>query len=71
MYLKKVLSRKNCIKKIFFPGIFKVNAENRRILIKDPDSDPNQDPLVRGMDQKCHGSATLVRTYLEFDNYIL
>ena len=30
----------------------KVNDENSRILIQDPDLDPNpdQDPLVRGMD---------------------
>jgi hypothetical protein len=46
------------LKKLFFAGILKVNDENRRIRIQDPD--PNPDPLVRGMDPKCHGSATLV-----------
>jgi hypothetical protein len=31
---------------LFFAGILKVNDENRRIRIQDPDPDP----LVRGMD---------------------
>jgi hypothetical protein len=49
MYLQKVLSRKNCVKKFFFfSGILKVNDENRRIRIQDPDPDP----LVRGMDPR-------------------
>jgi hypothetical protein len=44
MYLQKVVSRKNCVKKLFFAGILKVRDENGRIRIQDPD------PLVRGMD---------------------
>jgi hypothetical protein len=34
------------IENLFFAGILKVNDENRRIRIQDPDPDP----LVRGMD---------------------
>jgi hypothetical protein len=45
------------LKNLFFAGILKVNDENRRIRIQDPDlnPDPNPDlnpdpdPLVRGM----------------------
>jgi hypothetical protein len=37
MYLQKVISRKNCVKKLVIDG-------NSRIGIQDPD------PLVRGMD---------------------
>jgi hypothetical protein len=67
MYLQKVLSRKNCVKNLFFAGILKVNDENSRIWIQDPDPDP----LVRGMDPririritpKCHGAATLKNCY--------
>jgi hypothetical protein len=44
MYLQKVTSRKNCVKKFVFAGILKVNDENSRIRI--------QDPLVRGMDPR-------------------
>jgi hypothetical protein len=40
MYLQKVTSRKNCVKKLFFAGILKANEENTQ----DPDT------LVRGMD---------------------
>ena len=47
MYLHKVTSRKNCVKKlVFFADILKVNDENSRIRIQDPDPDP----LVRGME---------------------
>jgi hypothetical protein len=42
MYLQKVTSRKNCVKKLVFAGILKVNAENSRIRIQDPDPDPYQ-----------------------------
>jgi hypothetical protein len=45
MYLQKVKSRKNCVKKLVFCWL-KVNDENRRIRIQDPD------PLVRGMDPR-------------------
>ncbi len=41
MYLQKVT---------FFAGILKVNDENSRIRIQDPDLIP--DPLVRGMDPR-------------------
>ncbi len=37
MYLQKVISRKNCIKNQFFAGILKVNDENSRIRIQNPD----------------------------------
>jgi hypothetical protein len=66
MYLQKVTSRKNCVKKLVFCGILKVNDENSRIQIQDPDPDPNPDPVVSGMDPrtgstpKCHGSGTLL-----------
>ncbi len=33
MYLQKALSRKNCVKKLVFAGILKVNDENSRIRI--------------------------------------
>ncbi len=33
MYLQKVISRKNCVKNLFFAGILKVNDENSRIRI--------------------------------------
>jgi hypothetical protein len=47
MYLQKVISRKNLkIKLVFFVGILKVNDENSRIRIQDPD------PLVRDMDPR-------------------
>jgi hypothetical protein len=36
MYLQKVTSRKNCVKKLVFAGILKVNGENGRI--QDPGS---------------------------------
>jgi hypothetical protein len=48
MYLQKVISRKN--KNLFFVGILKVNDENSRSRILDPD--PNPDPSVRGMDSR-------------------
>jgi hypothetical protein len=40
------------LKNKFFAGILKVNDENSRIRIQDPNPDPDQgpDPLVRGMD---------------------
>ena len=50
MKLQKDISRKNFVKKLVFAGILKVNDENRRIRIQDPD--PNPDPLVRGMDPR-------------------
>ncbi len=40
-----VISSKNCVKNEFFAGMLKVNDENSRIRIPDPD------PLVRSMDQ--------------------
>jgi hypothetical protein len=48
MYLQKVISRKNCVKNLFFAGILKVNDENSRFRIQDPDPDP----LVRSMDPR-------------------
>jgi hypothetical protein len=45
MYL---ISRENCVKKLVFAGILKVNDENIRIRFQDPDPDP----LVRGMDPR-------------------
>ncbi len=42
--------QKNCVKNLFFAGILKVNDENSRIRIQDPD--PIPDPLVRGMDPR-------------------
>jgi hypothetical protein len=50
MYLQKVISRKNCVKNLFFAGILKVNDVNSRIRIQDPDLNPDPDPLVRSMD---------------------
>jgi hypothetical protein len=41
-----VISRKNCVKNNFFAGMLKVNDENSRIRIQDPD------PLVRSMDPR-------------------
>jgi hypothetical protein len=41
-----VISRKNLVKKVSFCWILKVNDENSRIRIQDPD------PLVRGMDPR-------------------
>jgi hypothetical protein len=52
MYLQKVRSRKNCVKKLVFAGILKVTDENSRIRIQDPHPSPNPDPLVRGMDPR-------------------
>jgi hypothetical protein len=48
MYLQKVISRKFFVKNLFFAGILKVNDENSRIRIQDPDPDP----LVRSMDPR-------------------
>jgi hypothetical protein len=45
-----VLSRKNYVKKLVFAGILKVNDENSKIRIQDPDPDP----LGRGMDPRIH-----------------
>jgi hypothetical protein len=50
MYLQKVISRKTILKKYFCVGILKVNDENSRIWLQDPDPDPN--PLVSGMDPR-------------------
>jgi hypothetical protein len=51
-------TQKNLEKRKFLVGILKVNDENSRIRIQDPDPYP----LVRDMDPipKCHGSATLI-----------
>jgi hypothetical protein len=49
-YLQKVTSRKNCVKKLVFAGILKVNDEKSRIRIQDPNLDP--DTLVRGIDPR-------------------
>jgi hypothetical protein len=49
MYLQKVTSRKNCVKKLAFAGILKVSDENSSIRIQDPDPNPDPDPLVRGI----------------------
>jgi hypothetical protein len=38
------------LKNLFFAAMLKVNDENSRIRIQDPD--PNLDPLVRGMDPR-------------------
>jgi hypothetical protein len=46
MDLQKVTNSKNCVKKLVFAGILKVNDENSRIRIQDPD------PLVRGLDPR-------------------
>jgi hypothetical protein len=74
MYLKKVTSRKNGVKKLVFSGILKVNDENIRIRIRIRIwiriRIRIQDPLVRGMDpRKCHGSGTLLFVYLFFFFY--
>jgi hypothetical protein len=45
MYLQKVTSRKNCVKKLVFCWHL---DENSRIRFQDPDPDP----LVRGMDPR-------------------
>jgi hypothetical protein len=70
MYLQKVISRKLCVKNLFFVGILKVNDENSRIRIQDPD--PNPDPLVRGMDPRIririHPKIALIRnTDIQYD----
>jgi hypothetical protein len=60
MYLQKVKAEKivtKVKKTIFnycFSGILKVNDENSKIRIQDPDQNPDQnpDPLVRGMDPR-------------------
>ncbi len=57
MYLQKVLSRKNCVKKIVFAGILKVNDENSRIRIHS--SEAWICGSGSGSTPKCHGSATL------------
>ncbi len=49
MYLQKI-SRKNFVKNQFFAGMLKVNDENGRLWIQDPD--PVPDPLVRSMDPR-------------------
>ncbi len=48
MYLQKVISRNFFYKINFFVGILKVNDENSRIRVQDPDPDPS----VRGMDPR-------------------
>jgi hypothetical protein len=61
MYLQKVIRRKNCVKKLVFADILKVNDENSRIRIQDPDpvvrhgsADPDPDPPQNIMDaQHC------------------
>jgi hypothetical protein len=62
MYLQKVISRKKCVKNYFFAGILKVNDENSRIRIQDPNPDP--EARIRGSrfgsTPKCHGSGTLI-----------
>jgi hypothetical protein len=45
---KSQKAEKIVLKNLFFAGILKVNDENRRIRIQDPDLNP--DPLVRCMD---------------------
>ncbi len=40
------------LKNLFFASILKVNEENGRIRIWDPDPNPNPDSLVRGMDPR-------------------
>jgi hypothetical protein len=50
MYLQKVISRKNGVKNYFFAGMLKVNDENIRIRIQDPDPYPSvksMDPRIR------------------------
>ncbi len=41
MQLQNVISRKNCVNKLFFCQHLKVNDENSRIRIQDPDPDPD------------------------------
>jgi hypothetical protein len=67
MYIKKVISRKNCVKNQFFAGILKVNDENSRIRIQDPDPDP----LVRRMDPRIriHPKMTWIRN-TDFNNKV-
>jgi hypothetical protein len=45
MYLQKVISKKNCVKKLVFAGILKVNDENNRIRFQDSDPDPPQNVM--------------------------
>jgi hypothetical protein len=52
MYLQKITSRKNCVKKLVFAGILKVNDENSRIRIQDPDPGSGS-----GSISQRHGSA--------------
>jgi hypothetical protein len=62
MHLQKVISRKNCVKKLVFAGILKVNDENSRIRIQYSEA------WIRGSGSgstpKCHGSATLAQGLL-------
>jgi hypothetical protein len=59
MYLQKVISKKIVLKNLFSAGILKVNDENSRIRIQDPE------PLVRGMDPqiriRIHPKMSLIR----------
>jgi hypothetical protein len=48
MYLQKVISRKNCVKKLVFCWHLEDLWWNRRIRIQDPEPDPS----VRGMDPR-------------------
>jgi hypothetical protein len=79
MYLQKVISRKNCVKKFFFfAGILKVSHENSRIGIQDPDPDlnpdpnPDPDPIVRGMDPRIriHPKMSCIRNTALRDTYL-
>ncbi len=56
MYLQKVTSRKNCVRKLEFAGILKVNDKNSRIRIQDPD--PGSGSGSGSISQR-HGSADL------------
>ncbi len=57
------------LKYSFFASILKVNEENGRIRIWDPD--PNPDPLVRGMDHRIHPKISLIRnTAKRFTNTV-
>jgi hypothetical protein len=60
LYLQKVISRKTR-KKIVFVGVLKVNDENSRIRIHWSEA------RIRGSGSvpKCHGSTTLLKTYLK------
>jgi hypothetical protein len=61
MYLKKVVRRKNCVKKLVFAGILKVNEENSRggcgsgsISQRHGSADPDPHPPQNVMDpQHC------------------